>query len=78
MSGKDKQSVLTSIQLPSEVVDRIDALIDPMDLDARAMGASVTRASVIRAAIIRGLGELETKYLGGSKEPQRPWEKGNE
>ena len=64
----------TSLHLPQELIDRLDALVSPMDIDARTMGGSATRASVIRAAIVRGLGALEAKYFGESKQPATPWE----
>lgn len=65
-------------RIPSELVDRLDALAEAMT--AAVPGAKLTRSDALRAALEHGLPDLEQKYgvtkrgeaaKGGSKRPAR-------
>lgn len=55
--------VLTSIRLPSAMVERVDRLLPALNRDPAltALGP-VTRAAALRLAIVDGLSRLESKY----------------
>ncbi len=59
-----------TIRIPSELVNRLDALCDAMDRDPhvevvkRAAGYKFPRSVVMREVVMLGLTELEKRYNG--------------
>lgn len=62
MSTKEK-NVQISVSVWQSVVDRAEALIEPMTDDMRRRGGEASRAAVFRAALYEGLDLLEKQYL---------------
>lgn len=56
------QNRVTSITMPEEIIDQIDALVPVMAQDPmiRAIHGRVTRAAVVRACVLLGLEHLRT------------------
>lgn len=63
----------TQLRVPADVLDRADALIEPLARDPmlRAAGRGVSRAMVLRLAVLRGLDALEAEHGGGRKGKRR-------
>lgn len=59
---KDKKVQIT-LQVFQSIVDRIEALIDPMSEDMRRYGGEASRAAVIRAVLYEGIDRLERQYI---------------
>lgn len=56
------------VRLPTEIVERAEALVPKMERDPKRLGWRVSRSSVLREALIRGLEVLEGEY--GRQKPR--------
>ena len=55
-----RPDVLTSVRLPSKLIDRLDELIPVLEDDPSMMAmGTITRSKVIRLALLRGVEALE-------------------
>jgi hypothetical protein len=60
--------VLTSIRLPQELLDRIEALVPVVAADpVFAAFGRVGRSSVLRLSLVRGVESLEKRYKAKSR-----------
>lgn len=63
MTNDKEKNIQISVYVWQSVLDRIEALIEPMTDDMRRHGGEASRASVVRAAIYEGIDRLEQQYL---------------
>ena len=67
MTARQKRSrpgsAQTALRLPSDLLERADALVERVAADPERAGTGmVTRSDVLRLALVRGLTTLERKY----------------
>lgn len=55
------------IRLPTEIVERLDALVPLLASDPKLGAWRITRSAVMRQALLRGLDLLETEYKPRSR-----------
>ncbi|MCB9797102.1 MAG: hypothetical protein H6741_30825 [Alphaproteobacteria bacterium] len=64
--------VQIAIRLPSELIDRADALIPSLEQDSEFYTwGRVSRAAVIRLAVLRGLEVLEQEHAAAEDKPDQ-------
>lgn len=58
------------IRLPTEIVERIDALVPLLASDPKLGAWRITRSAVMRQALLRGLEALEADYETRGRRPR--------